>query len=372
MIKVYKRKLYNPNSFNALDAAIAFIVILIVLTLTDVTVGLIVSAVKRNVEEFDYFLFSCISGLITQGLILLIAFVFCKTRKVSVFSGGGFVYKFDIVQILFALLLGSGIYFVFMHAHFDFIEDLYPILYGISFDEYSQAVSKSMQGSFGLALLDIYVLTPLLPCVCEEAFFRGVMMRGLKQFGATTAVILSSLCFAFMHGNISQLVLQFSIGLAIGSVVMITGNFLLGAAMHFANNLFSSLFEVFSSTYGNTAFDGEYLADALFIVIGLVFMIVGGYYFIRLAVSSSVKKATGKPIEIPLKDADNYALVRRSGEEQQKIYPVQVDTNVLNDGSFFFENGGREYMINKRSGKVASITLLTLGIIISVVLIFVL
>ena len=364
-------KRYNPNSFNALDSAIAFLSLLLLFLVVDEVITRVASSVRDRVENFDYYLFLCISSILIQGVIFAVAFVFCKIRHVSVFDGGGFVYKFDFVKILFAIILTSGIFFIVSHAHFTFVEDVFEIVYGRSYADYTAELDRVYKGDDFYALIYIYVLTPLLPCVCEEIMFRGVVMRGLRQFGVTASVILSSLCFTFMHGNVEQIVLQFAIGLAIGAVVTVTDNFLIGAAMHFANNFFNSLYSVTQNFTGFIAEGGDKLFESIYIVIGVVFTIIGGYYFLRLALNKREKMIKGTPTEIAFKDRNYYALVRRDGESQQKLYPAQVDYSLICDGTFYFDNNGIERRVNKRSNEVLSIILIAFSLVVSVVIIFI-
>ena len=353
-----------------MDAAVAFIVLLLLFLAVEYLITVIARKILRETENFDYYLFLCVSTFIIQGLVFAVAFVFCKIRRVNVFDGGGFVYKFDIVKILFALILTSGIFFVVSHAHYVFIEDVFDVLYGRSYAEYTEELEKVYQGNTAFALLYVYVLTPLLPCVCEEVMFRGVVMRGFRQFGVAASVILSSICFTFMHGNVEQIVLQFCIGLAIAAVVSVTKNFLIGAAMHFSNNFFNSVYSVTENFLGSIAIGGEKLAEALFIVTGVVFIVIGGFYFFKLAIKENVKNATGAVVKIPYFEKDLYAVIRRAGEEAQILYPVQTEFSLINDGTFYFEKNGKELRVNKRSNKTISIVVTAVAIAFSVALIF--
>lgn len=370
MVNNNRKKLYNPNSFNALDAAVAFITVLVVFLVLETIMIKIVLDIRESVEEFDYYLYFCISALITQGAIFLVAFIWCKVRRVGLFTGGGFVCKFDFVKILFAIILCLGIYLTLYNAHLQFIEDIFPILYNRSYDDYTQAYNEMITGGVGYALIYIYVLSPLLSCICEELLFRGVIMRGLRQFGVTASVILSALCFTFMHGNVEQIVLQFALGLAMSAVVTLTKNYMIGIAMHFTHNLMTTLLGVFTASYGSFAYGGESFVDALFIILGVVFLIIGGYYFIKLAISEKVKEAKFAPKEISLKETENYAIVKKQGEDEQVLYPPQIDFNRINDGTYAYKKGGLWYRVNRRSKTALSIVFLVIGIVFSVVMIF--
>lgn len=363
-------KKYNPNSYNALDVSVAFIIILLLFVVLEVVVAVTARRLIAENENFDYYLYLCVSVILTQGLIFASAFVFSRLRGVPLFDGGGFVYKFDIIGILFGVILASGIYFLVFSAHFTFTENVFEVFYGLDYEEYTTQLNELYTGNEFYALLYIYILTPLLPCIAEEVFFRGIVMRGLRQFGVTASVVLSTMCFTLMHGNVEQIVLQFCLGLAIGATVTITGNFMIGAAMHFSNNLFVSLYSVNSSIVGELSAGGEEFADSVYIILGIIFIIVGGYYFINLAIKNKERKIKNTPREIALKEQSYYAVVKRNGEAAQRLYPVQVNDAILSDGTFYYLSKNGFKRVNKRANAYLSAILLAVGLIGSVIIIF--
>ena len=364
------KKRYNPNSYNALDASIAFVVVIVLFFIVEKIFSSVVPDVNNRSEDFDYYRYTCISIIVTQALIFAVAFAFSRVRGVDLFSGSGFVYKIDGVGILFAMILTSGIFFLAEPTHLLFTENAFDLAYGYPYDVYTEKVSEIYKGDNFYLFLEIFLLSPLLPAVCEEVLFRGVVMRGLRQFGVAASVILSTLCFTLMHGNIEQIVLQFSIGLAIGAVVSVTKNFLLGAAMHLSNNLFNVLYYMAREEFAFVTNGGEKLFTVVTIIIGIVFAIAGGYYFIRLALKNSARSASGSPRELTLREKDDFALVKRAGEEWQTLYPVQVDIAAISDGSYFYKRNGVEKRINKKSSGIVSAIVLGIGILIAVVLVF--
>ena len=55
------------------------------------------------------------------------------------------------------------------------------------------------RGAFALALL----LTAVSPAICEEALFRGPILRGLRtRFSAVGSAILTGLLFGLFHGDV--------------------------------------------------------------------------------------------------------------------------------------------------------------------------
>ncbi|MBQ7053829.1 MAG: CPBP family intramembrane metalloprotease [Oscillospiraceae bacterium] len=79
----------------------------------------------------------------------------------------------------------------------------------------------------------------LLPALVEEFALRCVIMQPLRKYGDKFAIIMSSLVFALMHGNMIQIPFAFVAGLAIGYFVIATRSIWTGVAIHLINNLLS-------------------------------------------------------------------------------------------------------------------------------------
>jgi len=90
--------------------------------------------------------------------------------------------------------------------------------------------------------LNIIVIA-VLPALLEEMVFRGYVLRTLRPYGDGFAVVVSSLLFALMHGNIEQIPFAFCVGLALGWLCVSTNNIWLAVAVHFCNNGMSVLLD---------------------------------------------------------------------------------------------------------------------------------
>lgn len=92
-------------------------------------------------------------------------------------------------------------------------------------------------GSIGKMLLNVFFIG-LVPAVCEELFFRGVIQRfahtWLKKWWLS--VVVSALVFAFWHFSISEFIPIFIAGFLIGWVYYLTSNLWLSILLHFLNN----------------------------------------------------------------------------------------------------------------------------------------
>lgn len=82
----------------------------------------------------------------------------------------------------------------------------------------------------------------LLPTVTEELFCRGIVLRSLRSYGNTTAVVLSSFVFAFLHSDPFDILYAFCAGIILGSVTLYTHSVIPSMFLHFAINATSGFF----------------------------------------------------------------------------------------------------------------------------------
>ncbi len=81
------------------------------------------------------------------------------------------------------------------------------------------------------------VTIAVLPAVCEEALFRGALLRGLAtRFHMPMAIGLSALVFSAYHMNLVQLIPTFTLGLVFGLIALRAASSLPTMLAHFANN----------------------------------------------------------------------------------------------------------------------------------------
>lgn len=87
-----------------------------------------------------------------------------------------------------------------------------------------------------VALILYGLSSTIVPAFFEEVLFHGVILYALRRHGDTFALILSSVLFAIMHGNLPSAMNAFIMGLVIGYFVIRTGSLLTGMLLHFINN----------------------------------------------------------------------------------------------------------------------------------------
>lgn len=84
-----------------------------------------------------------------------------------------------------------------------------------------------------LSVLVIAVLAPLL----EEILIRGIILDGyLKNYSPIKSILASALLFALIHGNLSQGIGAFLMGIVVGVIYWRTQSLLFCICLHMANN----------------------------------------------------------------------------------------------------------------------------------------
>ncbi|HWL08661.1 MAG TPA: CPBP family intramembrane glutamic endopeptidase [Planctomicrobium sp.] len=84
----------------------------------------------------------------------------------------------------------------------------------------------------------LIVTMALAPAFAEELIFRGVLGRRLvMQFGIIPGVLLSSFCFAVIHGSVPHAVATFPIAILLHLLYIQTGTIWIPVLVHFCNNL---------------------------------------------------------------------------------------------------------------------------------------
>ena len=131
------------------------------------------------------------------------------------------------LHVLAGALLGASLWYVGLR-----IVDLVP--WGDRAVERGRALTSIVQE---LPLGSALVVLALLPGVCEELIFRGVLARGLaSRWHPALAVGLSALLFSGYHLSAVQAIPTLLLGLALGTLALRTRSLVPGMLAHVLNN----------------------------------------------------------------------------------------------------------------------------------------
>lgn len=115
------------------------------------------------------------------------------------------------------------------------------IIYAVGGEEYAVSTTGQELSAIGETSGFSYVFLALclVPAICEEFVFRGILLYEYSGYGKFCAISLSSLAFAMLHFDINGFLSYFFCGIVLGAAYYITQNLFITILLHLANNLFS-------------------------------------------------------------------------------------------------------------------------------------
>lgn len=117
-----------------------------------------------------------------------------------------------------------------------------------------------------IEFIPFFIFTCVVAPLTEEFIFRGALLAPLRKYGDLFAIVVTSILFSLVHGNLGQIPGALIIGLVLGFVTVKSGSIIPAIIIHFINNGFAVL-----QSYA-IAFDTQNVLAALigFIMIGLM------------------------------------------------------------------------------------------------------
>ncbi len=83
----------------------------------------------------------------------------------------------------------------------------------------------------------LFISVALMPAICEELFYRGLVFRSFAaRMPLRYAVIFSSALFAAAHFNVYEILPLFALGVVLALTMQATGTLIAAMIVHFANN----------------------------------------------------------------------------------------------------------------------------------------
>lgn len=76
------------------------------------------------------------------------------------------------------------------------------------------------------------ILSAVLPGICEELLFRGLMLSAWEERGSLRAVTTVSLLFTLLHGNLLGIPSEFICGVLLACIVISSGSLFAGMVFH--------------------------------------------------------------------------------------------------------------------------------------------
>lgn len=173
--------------------------------------------------------------MVMFAIPMLLYTLFVSKSFKQTFKDTGFK-KISTRMIGIAILLGIVLYFIN-----NFVAQFFSSL--ISLFGYEN-LTKTTTVPFSYELLfREFLLSCVLPGICEEFLHRGIILFAGKKCGNTRYVlIISSILFGLMHLNINQFFYATILGFLMGYVAIVADSIYPSIIIHFLNNFLNTYF----------------------------------------------------------------------------------------------------------------------------------
>ncbi len=105
-----------------------------------------------------------------------------------------------------------------------------------SLTNYFDELSGSAEG---ISQIEIILSLIIIPAVCEEFLFRGIVFSEYRKYGTANAIIVSALCFAMLHFSFENIFIYLFTGLLFGFVTAVSKSIIPSIALHLLSNTLS-------------------------------------------------------------------------------------------------------------------------------------
>lgn len=201
------------------------------------------------------------------------------------------------LDFLMAILLGIG-----MILGMTVLSEIFIKFLGLFGYTPTTASFPAMKGKTGTFITAIFAVC-LLPAVCEEMFFRGLLLDSLREVSDWFAVIVSAVMFMLVHASPLQTLYQFAGGLIFAIVAIKSNSILPGIVMHFLNNFYAILLDYVGL--------GDLSFPTFAVVIGWVLIVACMTYFlIKKEPKMTFKRQKKESVRLAEDDRVNELLLR--------------------------------------------------------------
>lgn len=86
------------------------------------------------------------------------------------------------------------------------------------------------------SLAGVLLSLVIIPAICEELFFRGVILAEYRPLGEGNAILISAICFAMLHFSVSNFPVYLFAGLLLGVVTAVSRSVIPAVLLHLLSN----------------------------------------------------------------------------------------------------------------------------------------
>ena len=238
----------NKRNLSIFDAGVAFVMAFVISQFTS-AIGisitkLILQSLEKTSGQITAF-FNSAAGYLLQALFMNIGFVlvfvwyYKRIDRQNLFSKPD---KPTLKYFGICVLIGLATLFLLSGT----LNYFQLMLDKIGLTPSSLTYELNSPSNYIISLISLAVI----PAICEELIFRGVILNSLRHKGHNFAIIFSSVIFAMFHFSPSQLIYPICFGLILAIVYLRTNNILFPMILHFINNALSLSIQYFSTSTG--------------------------------------------------------------------------------------------------------------------------
>lgn len=177
------------------------------------------------------------AGILQQGAFFGLPLLYARKAGLRPFVDSGYV-RLSGRQIALILVASLGSLWLLYGLSRIQTEVIRVAGYEKQAQEEERQISRGIESARNQGALPALSLLVLIPPLCEETFFRGILFRGLaSRFGLAIALGGTSILFSAAHGTLVQKGLMIVLGCYFGVLVHLTGSLWASILAHGVNNL---------------------------------------------------------------------------------------------------------------------------------------
>lgn len=183
------------------------------------------------------------------------------------------------VLLSLGIFLGMGTVGTYLS---DFLTQII-IMLGVPVPDMSEYIAMP-KNTWEFALYTISIA--IMPAICEEVIFRGIICGIFKSYNKTAAIVFSTIAFSLVHSTVQQIPFAFIMGLFLSYLYVKYDSLIPCILLHFLNNFVSCIFMML---YENISMDiyekAVMIYDISSVTLGIICMII--FIVLRLKEKSS-------------------------------------------------------------------------------------
>lgn len=315
------------SCFNVKDSGLNFILSLIIPFLASFALAVLMLLLKLNDTQFE----KVVNLIFTPITFFLIYFIYCKKTNINMFVASEI--KFNVNWLKCLTIVVMGVTSVLLISPFVSLVDYLLTLIGYNpANELPYVMDNDFK--FVIGILSMAVL----PAICEELLFRGLILKGLQsKFSAHASILITATMFTLLHGSLQQTVYQFILGVLLGYVMYYGKSIVYPILLHFVNNfvvvLSSFIYTVNGvdvnvdpvySTVWDYALPVMLFVVAGCIIVGLIFLL---RYLNRIQTLKEVKDAVGEVAKQLSEESD---IDKNISKKLKNMEITKVEDNIIN------------------------------------------